>query len=441
MLFTVIRFFAGALLAGLTLTAGAQAPEPEATPDESKVSAPSTMAGTADTLRRAPSSQNTNILGGELSFTTLYTDNAELTATQRISDVTYRFEPSLNFQQIRSRTTVAATGSLGVIANQHLQERNEFTTNLSGDLGYRLTEYTNIRFSDTFLNTTGLVADANRQGTGIGLLQRPNTSSFNYAHVRSNSVLAELSHQAGPNTTFGFRGSQSSSWYPNTPSDPGFAPLYGTRSATAEGFLNHRISLRHWTGVSLRARRFTIGGDLGETNAASALFFYSFVPTPNTTLSFFGGPEFSNTFIPERLRDVTRPFDRRVWGPAAGATFTWLAGRTSTTASFVRQVSDGGGLSSAVTLYSAEAGVRRQIARRNEVEFDFGFSQNTPLVPGDSTQVYSGRVRWFRQINNSWTAQLVYGRDQHGAAVGQPLARANQVFLTIAYHFTRGVGR
>src|SRR5436305_9469335 len=94
------------LLASLG-NAFAQAPGGDEPGQDPRISAPAPLAGTADNLHHGALAPATNLITGGLGFTSVYTDNAQLTQTGQVSDVSYRFEPQLSFQQSRTRTSVS----------------------------------------------------------------------------------------------------------------------------------------------------------------------------------------------------------------------------------------------------------------------------------------------------------------------------------------------
>jgi hypothetical protein len=374
----------------------------------------------------------------------MFTDNAELATTNQISDLSYNIVPHLAFNSSTPRLSYSAGVLAGFLVNRTLNERNQATQSADFDLTYRMAQFVTLRFSDQFTNSTGLWSGAGAgtasTGPGIGALQQPNNSLFTFGRFRTNVVLAELSGQLTAESFAGIRGYQSYLWFPSNATDPVLGTLYGGNSYSAEAYYNHHFSVRNWGGIVLRAQRFDVNRLEGRTDAASLLFMYAFNITPTTSLSFLGGPELSVSSVPQGLPTPVTAFNRRLWSPVAGAVFGWQGQRTSVTASFTHQISNGGGLISAVTLSSGEAQIMWRVGRRLEIGPAFAYGQNVPIVPSPTIRTYSGQFQSTYRLGN-YSLGAGYARDDRTAVASTASASANRVWVSFSYDFLRPLGR
>jgi hypothetical protein len=433
-----------ALMIALAVAASAQQTEPVEPPAGEPASAPATLVG--QRVPREPLTGRTtpNYVAGGIAITQMFTDNAELATSDRISNLSYSIQPQVALNHTTPRFSYSLGALFGFVVNQNLEEQNQATQAVSLDLSYGLTRFTTLRLSDSFMNTTGLWSGPSAgtsPGPGIGAVQQPNSALVTYGAFRTNDVLVELSHQFTINGNGGIRATQSFTWFPETATSPVLGMLHGGHAYSAEAFYNHRFSLRHWAGVTARAQRFDLDRSLGRTDTASFVFLYGFNIRPNVSISLFAGPELSMTSVGQGISAPVFSFPRRLWSPATGAVFSWQHQRTGVTASFVRQVSNGGGLASAVTLSSVDAELVRQLGRRLGVELGFAYTRNVPIVTSQTIRTYSGRLQFNYRITNNYGIYAGYARDENTSLGGNTSVFANRVWISFSYGFSRPLGR
>ena len=136
---------------------------------------------------------------------------------------------------------------------------------------------------------------------------------------------------------------------------------------------------------------------------------------------------------------VAPNFQSRMWSPVAGAVFNWRHPKTSATASFSHEVSNGGGLASAVTLDAASVDVLRQLARPLTVDFGFAMSQSVPIVTLQTVRTYSGRIQFAYHFRNHFAITTGYARDDNDYSGGT--ASANRAWVSFSYDFLKPLGR
>lgn len=381
-----------------------------------------------------------NFVSGGIAITQIYTDNAELTSNGRVSELSYNITPTFSLNHFTSRLSYNLGASAGFTINRTLSERNQATQIATSDLSYGLTRFVTLRFSDAFTNTTGLWSGVGvPSSTGIGAIQTANSSLFTYGQYRVNTALAELSAQLGASSFVGIRATHTYIWFPSSARDPVLGTLYGGNAYSTEAFYNHRLTPRHWFGITARAQRFDVNDVTGHTDTGSLIFFYGANIRPTIALSFFGGPEFSVTAAPHAVATPISSEARRMWSPLAGAVFSAQSRAVSGTVSFTHQVNNGGGLVSAVTFDSADAELLRQFGRHVQLGPGFTYTRSVPLVTSPTIQTYTGRFVLMYQLHNcSFTA--LYARDDR-TAIGSNSVSANRVAVGFSYGFTKPIGR
>lgn len=423
----------------------AQNNEPPSQPNIEQAPAPPTLAGQAVPHGLALEGAGPNYVAGGISITQMYTDNANLTSTDRLSDLSWEFSPHLALVHSSTRLTYDLDAMAGFVVNRALSDRNRATQTGAADLSYRMTQFVTLRLSDSFTNTTGLWSGLNpgtgTPGAGMGPAQQPNSSVFTYNQFRSNAALGELSAQLSGNTFAGVRGTHSYTWFPNGASSPVAGTLYDGQIYSAEAFYNHHFSARNWGGITIRAERFDLERSVGRTDTGSLLFLYGVNVRPNASLSFFAGPELSVTAVPQGIVLPPNPFQRRLWSPATGAVFSWQGHRTSTSASFIREINSGGGLASAVSLTSAGANLLRQFGPHLAFGPGFVYSESSPIINTQTLRTYSGLIQCSYHIGRTYLLSSGYARDEQRAVDTNNSASANRVWISFSVDFIRPLGR
>lgn len=427
----------------LALQTHAQVPDPAASEDQ-PLSPPPTLNGQKPSLAFQSEKSPRNYLSGGISFTDAFTDNMYMSTTDTESSFTYLIQPFISFAQATPRINWEADVGAGFIFYQHQTQEDQIAKNVGVDLTYRWTQHLTMRLSDTYADTSGLYSASNpaTSESGVGLVQQSNTSLLVPPIQRtvSNSSLAELNYQFSSTSVAGVRGTFSFLDYPGSLSNTQFGPLYNTQTYSGEAFYNHQISVGEWLGISFRVQRLDTQPSITHTDTASMLFFYALQPQSNVTLSFFAGPEYYDTPAIAGMPTtglVVGPH----WTPAVGTTFSWQGENTSVGAGFSRQVSDGGGLYSAVTLQQVTASLRSQLTERQAVTVGFTQSENQPLGTSQSYSGLSASVNLEHLLTKNLVLRLGYARQRQELPPSQKTASANLAWVSIAYHFMRAFGR
>jgi hypothetical protein len=429
----------------LVVQCAGQDNEPAAQSSIEQAPAPPTLAGQDNPRGFRVEGASPNYVAGGISITQMYTDNADLSNSNRLSDLSWEFSPHLSLVHSSTRLSYNLDALAGFVVNRTLDDRNRATETGAGDLSYRMTQFVTLRFSDSFTNTSGLWSGLNpgtgTSGAGIGAVQQPNGSVFTYDQFRSNTALGELSAQLNARTFAGLRGTHSYTWFPNGANSPVAGTLYDGQTYSAEAFYNRQFSARNWGGIMIRAERFDLERSVGRTDTGSLLFLYGLNIRPNASLSLFAGPELSVTAVPQAIALPPNSFARRLWSPTAGSVFSWQGHTTSTSASFIRQINSGGGLASAVTLTSAGANVLRQFGRHLAIGPGFVYSESAPIISSQTLRTYSGLLEFTYHVGRNYLVSGGYARDEQRAVSTNNSASANRVWISFSLDFIRPLGR
>lgn len=412
--------------------------------EDQPLSPPPTLSGQGPSLAFQSERPPRNYLSGGVSFTDAFTDNMFMSTTDTASSFTYLVQPFISFAQTTTRINWDLNLGAGFLFYQHQSQEDQIAKNVGVDLAFRWTQRLTLRARNTFADTNGLYSASNPapSESGIGLVQQSNNSLLLSPVQRtvSNSSLAELNYQFSSTSVAGVRGTYSILDFPGSSSNTQSNPLYNTQTYSGEAFFNHQISLGDWVGVSLRVQRLDTQPSITHTDTASMLFFYSLQPHSNITLSFFAGPEYYDA---PAIADM--PTTGLVvgphWTPAAGTTFNWQGTNTSATAGFSRQVNDGGGLYSAVTLQEITASLRSQLTERQAVTLGFLQSQNQPLGTSESYGGLSVSANLEHLVTRNLVLRLGYARQRQQLPPTQITASANLAWVSIAYNFIHAFGR
>jgi len=384
--------------------------------------------------------ERSNYLKGGLSFATAYDDNTLGTTTDPLADTSFAIAPFVSINQKRARLSWQADYAPGITFYRHLSERNQNDQKLDFGLEYRLSPHMTLRLRDSFLKTSSFLGglSANQQPQ-FGTLQQANLSLITPVTDRiSNMGSAELTYQFGPNSMMGVRGLSSELHYPDTDQSGG---LSDSHTQSAEAYLAHRISRIHWIGLNYQYQhiRTDLNDSLDMTNAL--LFSYTLNATPAVSMSFFAGPqqsESSNLSAPS----VTK------WVPAGGATFSWQSLHSAFSAGVSHKISDGGGLSGAVQLTGVDVSYRRQFARRWAFRTGASYGKDDLLVMTVPSAANSRSVVALVGISHQMGEHLAveasyvraYQEYLDGTGASSNFNR-NRPQISLTYSFSRPLGR
>ena len=187
-------------------------------------------------------------------------------------------------------------------------------------------------------------------------------------------------------------------------------------------------------------------GFRAQTQTNSLMLFYSIYLKPTVSLSFFGGPQYSDT------QESIAP-TLRAWSPAAGASLAWQERQTNFAVSYSRMIAPAGGLIGAVHQDAGTLSVRRHLTRTMSGGLEGQYADNRLLDGGLSQAVggfsgsghsISGTVSLERQLGEHFALGLGYSRlhqSYRNIAAISNAPNTNRGWVSVSYQFARPLGR
>jgi hypothetical protein len=398
------------------------------------------------------SQERSNLLLGGLSFTTAYTDNALAGLTAHpVSDISYSVFPTVALDETTSRAHFDVAYAPGYTFYNHNSALNSANQNASIKFEYRLSSHVTFSARDSFQKTSNVFNQPPDLSSGGGVgggAQGPNFSVIApIADMLSNSGNAGISYQFALNDMLGASGTFSNLHYFNQAQVPG---LSDSNSQGGLAFYSHRFGNGQYLGATYQYQRLLAYPTHGvsETQTHAALFFYTIAPSSSRfSVSFFGGPQYSDTAEPP-IPSLLQSTELKSWNPAAGASVGWQGRLTSFALSYVHIISGGSGLIGAVKLDSATLSGRQQITRTLSASITGGYAQNdvigTALASASNGHTISGTASLQQQFGQHLNVQLGYTRLYQSYESIQAIAvnpNTNREFVSISYYFSRPIGR
>ena len=102
--------------------------------------------------------ERSNYLSGGIQVGSGYDDNALVTPSDHISNLSVLVLPSIEIRQNRERWSLDLAYSPGITINQNLGEQNQFAHSLSFSTNYRLSPHVSLQLRDNFAKTNNLFA-------------------------------------------------------------------------------------------------------------------------------------------------------------------------------------------------------------------------------------------------------------------------------------------
>lgn len=394
------------------------------------------------------SEERANYLRYGAAFTSAYTDNAlgAINGTP-ISDISYSIAPMIALDESTTRLHWIATYAPGFTFYQRTSARNETDQNASLSFSYRLTPHVTFTAQDGFQKSSNVFnqPDLGLAGTVSGGTQVANFSVIAPVADRLGNVGgAGLSYQFSLNDMVGVEGTFTNLHYPDPTQVPG---LFDSSSQAGSAFYSLRLARVNYVGITYQYQRLLSYPTEGnaETQTQAALLFYSYYPSEHFSVSFFGGPQYSDTVQPPTQQGPVP--ESRGWSPAAGASLNWQSRLTAFGLSYSHVIAGGAGLVGAVHMDGGSASVRQQIARTLSGSVAAGYTQNDLLgssVLGESGHSISGTASLQQQLGQHVNVQLGYTRlhqSYNDVAVISTTPNTNREFISISYQFSRPLGQ
>ncbi len=425
----------------------AAAPDTGADITAERMITPPPVSGPAHPVLLTPQ-ERSNYLRGGLAFMTAYSDNAlGSVGPMPLSDVSYSVAPFIAMNQTTAREQLALTYAPGFTLYQRFSTLDQADQNASIRFAYLLSPHLTFNASDTFQKTSDVFNQPFSENAGL-VNAGPELPNFSViapvANQLSNAGYVELTYQFELNDMIGASGTFTNLHYPNTRQVPG---LFDSSSQSGLGFWAHRLSRRQYFGVAYQYQRLLAYPTLGfsETQTHAALPFYAVYPAKDLTLSFFGGPQYSDTMQPSTQLPLKQ------WAPAGGASLSWLGHLTFVAVSYVHLISCSPGLGAAVKLDSDTVFIRQQLTKHLSASISGGYMQNDILGDFNASSLglfsghsISGTASLQQQFGQQLALRLGYMRlrqDYSGVPILALTPNTNREFVSLTYRFGRALGR
>jgi hypothetical protein len=416
----------------------------------SQMQTPPPVSGEAYSTEVA-SETRTNYLHTGFVVNSAYSDNViPGTSMNPVGDASYSISPTIALDQTTARLHQTFTYAPGFTVYQHTSSLNAADQNLTMDIQYRLSPHVTANVRDSFRKSSNVFNQPFTGGAISGSAQSPIVLVVvPIADQISNNANAEISYQFSRNGMVGGSGVFTDLHYPkpNQVAGLGDSNLRG-----GAAFYSYRIARTSYFGITCQyaatqtALPAIEGGNQkeadSETQTHSALLFFTTYLKPSLSLSLSGGPlHYSVSQYPYPTL--------RSWAPAAAASMGWQGSRASLAASYSHVVGSGGGLLGAFESNSASVGARWQIARTWTMGSvaSYAMTQNvSSSIPQSNPggHMVSGTVTFQHAISEHLNMEFGYIRlhqSYESVAVISNAPDTNREFVSIAYQFTRPLGR
>jgi hypothetical protein len=384
------------------------------------------------------SESKTNVLSGGFSLTGTYDDNALSSTRHGVGNVGMLLSPTISVQQSRSRTFLIFNYFPGFTLNDRLSPRYDVYHDFNSSLQFRLTEHATLRVHDSFLYGTSSFNRFAQEGSSVSdlnILHQSNATTVTPLTSRlSNFGGADFMYRIAESTTVGVSANFNNLHFLNTSAA---TPLLDTQAQSADAVYQKVLSEHHAIGLTYTYRYLTTFGAASETTTTqSTLFFDSLSFSPNITLAVFAGPD--------RVSSGVLGTYRGQWHADGGLTFGWQGQRSSIRIGFIHHVTDGGGLTGAVSTYSLVSGARQKLGANWIASAEVIYGHNSPLETafGPSFSSITGNVGLQKEFGHQVVVAAAYGRDYQSFVAPSFIGTSNhnREWISISYRFQRLLG-
>ena len=390
----------------------------------------------------------TNIFKGSITIGSFFDDNAVIGAAPRQWNLNYMITPSIEFDETRSRLDWGLTYAPGFIVSQNISSRNLFSQTFGGHFAWLPTRHTTLSAQQSYVRSNNPFQQLST--TSPGPTVTPNPTIF-FPSLLRTSILsnAEYSYQFAEHSSIGLGGNFSSQHFDITPHSGPTTSLIRSQSASGNAYYSHEFSARNQLGVQYEGRVLRFPVNNARTTTHTFLVFDELKPTPNTTFTVYGGPEYSLTFNQVQINlgfiIITIPVHSNQWQAAGGVIYSWTGQRAAVTLNYTRRISDGGGLVGAVKLNAGTADFSWRLTGRWSLTSALSGADDQLLAAQnaqDELRTYSARVGLKRQLSRNLGLNMSYERlNETGGFAGLPIGNHDLATASITYSFLKPLGR
>jgi hypothetical protein len=436
----------GSLLLAIGPMAWSQA-DPPPVADSSAMVAPAPVSSEGYSLDFSSETPRTNYLSGGVIVGAAYDDGIVFSGGG-VSDVSYSVSPTIALDVTRSRLRWNVTYSPGFTFYQKYSDLNQSNENVAAKFSYRLSPHVTFSAQEIFSKTSGSYNPScgTVEGSLCGPLQSPNSSIVApVTDTLNNASNAQLTYQFSPGGMVGVTGNFSELLYPGR-NQTQAAGLFDSNAAGGSAFYTHRLSGKHYVGVTYQYQKYLTHADPAldpiaqATQTQSVMLFYTLYLQHAWSFSLFGGPQYSDTYG-QGLAPL------RSWSPGGGASLNWQGQHNSLLVTYSRKITDGGGLAGAVSYNGTDASIRHRFSPALTASISANYSVNKVLDPttvqNTGGHSISGTVLLQRNFGEHFNATAGYLRlhQSYDIASLAVVPDRDRVWLSIGYRFQRALGR
>lgn len=369
-----------------------------------------------------------------------------------VADVGYVVSPRVDFHREEALWGFAFDYRPSFLFYNHHSEMNQHDQNLNADATLLATRRLSFRARTTFSQHNGFLTPFLGPST-VSALSSPgnlnNTLFVPYASQIEDSSRLDADYRLGLRSSIGVFGSYLTRSFGQVPNNS--SSLLDTQGHTLGTNYVRLLSPTASIGLNYAYENFHTGPNtrVGLHIASVALAWQL---SPRLRLSVFGGPVYTQLQAAELLPFgpvVFRvPVARTDWHWAAGGRLTLEGRATAIGVSGSHQVTDGGGLLTAVERTQAGLTWNRRITRLWTIEWSGGWDRNTALLTGSLAGQYDSeysRAVILRKLSESLSVGLGYEYQRQSGTGAVPLfARFDRslAYFTMTYNLRQiGLGR
>jgi hypothetical protein len=414
------------------------------------------LTGDAPSLTTQSDPDYRNALFGSASFGASFDTGGYTNANgSTSSDVRFFAQPSIALRQTFPTTNWTLSYTPGVSVSQHSTDSALFTHNAAADGVWKATPRLTLHARQDYsistnpFETVGRVALLPDLGGYFG----PNYDGVIPSSKRTSYVTnADISYRMTAHTAIGITGGYQQFNYGSTDNTQlPSASLINSTVYNGSIFVSDQLSRRQTLGVQLAYTDiYSYGSQQSRVQAPAFLVYDTLRLTPHSTLTVFGGPEYSRSFavtpillIPGVILEASS--SQRNWHPSAGVTYAWSGTQDALTLQFSRRISTGGGLMNANVMTFGSAAFRSRITKRWTSEVRLSVDNQDQLDMLNQSTYF--QTLWAggslsRAIKRSFSIRLdgAYVR-QTGSGLGFIPGNHGLVQITVDFHFLKGLGR
>ncbi|MGB6482039.1 MAG: hypothetical protein WBE86_00975 [Candidatus Acidiferrales bacterium] len=390
----------------------------------------------------------TNVFQGSINIGASYDDNVLLSGSApRQSDITYSIMPNISFEETRPRIVWGLSYSPGLLVSQNLLYQNLFSQRFGGHVAWRTSPHGLLSAEQYYLVTTDPFAGFDT--TEPGPIISPNESIY-IPDIRQTFLLshAMYSYQISAQTTVGVGGSFDLQKYDSTPHSGPTTPLIYSQVASGEAYIAHQLTARNQLGFQYGAQVLRFPQADARTTTHTFLVFDQINLSSSTSLTLYGGPEYSLTFNQVELNlgfvIITIPVKADQWSGAGGVMYRWTDNRMAASVNFSRGVSDGGGLIGAVELTAGTAQLSWQMTRSWSLQSTINGAEDQLLGQSNGSNellAYSAQLGLHRRLWRDMGIKWYYERlNETGSINGLSIGNRDIVGVTLDYSFMKPLG-